>query len=166
MAATPDPGAIYNTTLADLGLQESNTLATIGEGEGFLRTNVNNSENLLSGQEPGVYTAESNKANKGGLLTSGVNTQRKATIASSYAEKRTANQAKLSQGLTTYGKQRETAGLTKTLGEHTAAATRAAQEDANRAANPTVEPTTPVRTAPPGYRVFINRAGNEVMEKI
>jgi hypothetical protein len=148
MAAAVDPGAIYNTTLADLGLQESNTLATIGENEGFLKTNVGNAENTLTGQEPGTYTAESNRANRGGLLTSGVNTQRKATVASSYAEKRTANQAKLSQGLSTDQKARQTAGLTKTLGEHTAAATRAANEDALQAANPTVAPAAPATPRP------------------
>lgn len=164
--AAVDPGAIYTSTLADLGLQESNTLGTIGENEGSLKTNVNNAESLLTGLEPGVYTAEANKANKGGLLTSGINTQRKATIASSYAEKRTANQAKLSQGLTTDQKAREVANTTKVVGEHKAAGERAEREDALQAANPTVAPVAPVRTAPPGYRVVINRAGNEVMEKI
>jgi hypothetical protein len=146
--AAVDPGAIYNTTLADLGLQSTNELATIGENEGFLRTNVGNSENLITQAEPGTYTAESNRANKGGVLNSGTNSTRKGTIANAFAGKRTANEAKLSQGLATDNKARETVGLKKTTGEHTAANVRAEQIDALQAANPTVPPPPPAPVAP------------------
>ena len=147
MAAT-DPGELYNQILGDLKLTAGNELATIGEQEGFLRTNVGNAENLLTGQEPTTYTAEANRANKGGILNSGINTQRKGTIAQNFAGKRTANQAKLSQGLTTYNKQRETVGLKETEGEHKAAQTKAEQEDALQAQFPTVPVTGTTPTVP------------------
>lgn len=148
--AAVDPGAIYNTTLADLGLQSGNELAKIGEEEGFTRTNVGNKENTLTQQEPATYTAESNRANKGGILTSGINTQRKGTIAANFAGKRTANQAELSQRLSSYNKGRETVGLKQKIKEHEAAATKAVNEDdAYRAANPIVPPE-PKPYAPPG----------------
>jgi hypothetical protein len=138
VATAVDPQAIYNTTLADLGLQASNETAAIGEDEGYARTNTLNAENTLTGEEPTTYTAESNKANKGGLLESGINSQRKATIASNFASKRTANQAKLSQDLGGYKRQGELVGIKQVEGEHTAAEKRAIDEEAYNAANPGV----------------------------
>ena len=148
--AAVDPGAIYNQTLGDLGLQETQTLGKIGEEEDFLKSNIGNAENLITGAEPGTYSAESNRANKGGILTSGANANRKATIATNFAGKRTANQARLTQGLAGFERGRQGAGLTKTIGEHTAAGTRAANEDALAAQFPTVPTPAPLTNASAG----------------
>jgi len=148
--AVTDPGAIYNQNLADIALREGQELATIGEKEGYLRTNVGNSENLITQAEPGTYTAERERAAKGGIRNSGVNSERKATIASSFAGKRITNQAKLTQGEAEDKRAREGVGIKRIEGEHTAAEKRAADEEANIAANPVVPAAAPASVAAPG----------------
>lgn len=142
MAAVPDPGALYNQTLADLGRQEALSLAAIGEGEGDLRTNINQAEQGISEREPGTYRAETNAAQRQGLLTSGINSGRKSEIASRFGAARAANQARLSQGLGSFQKQREQAGLTRETGERAAAQRRLEQQEAYNAANPPLPPSS------------------------
>jgi hypothetical protein len=144
----PTPGEIYNTAVADAGLVEGNELATIGEGEANLRSNVGNAENTITSAEPRTYNAEVKTAAKGGLLNSGINSQRKTTIANNFAQKRTANQARLTQGLNTYKRSREGAGLKKTLTEHNALGKRTAEEEAWNATHPVAAAVPQAAAAP------------------
>lgn len=160
--AEPDFGGLYNETMGNLKFNESKQDApviqeygTYNEGTktwsgGAADTRTNYQEGLLTEQEPGVKTAEANRANKGGILTSGANAQRKATIAQNFATKRTGNQLRLTEGrgkgLTTL----KTAKEEKEHGEVNAETKRAREEDEYRKNNPIVAaPAAAAPAAPP-----------------
>jgi hypothetical protein len=67
----------YNTTLAD----DKETLSND-------QTNAQYQQSLLTKAEPVAYRNNQHKANAGGILESGVNAERRGTIATQYAQKR------------------------------------------------------------------------------
>lgn len=131
-----DPGAVYNSTLADIGLQQANEEASLGESDANLKANIGYQENQITQAEPGTYRANANAANRGGLLTSGINARRKDTIASNFAARRTANQLALTQGEARIQRERETGALNRERTLHGAQTTRAQEEDRIAKENP------------------------------
>src|SRR4051794_2130839 len=124
-----DPAAAYNTTLADIGLQKTNEEAALGESDANLKANVGYQENQITQSEPGVYRGNANAANRGGVLTSGINARRKDTIATGFASRRTANQLALTEGEARIQRERETGSLNREKEEHGALGTKAQEED-------------------------------------
>lgn len=88
-AETADPrGAAYFQQLAALQHQYDTSLAGNAEGLTNARSNAVYGEGQLTQQEPRSYQQNERTANKGGILESGVNAERRGTIAQQYAAKR------------------------------------------------------------------------------
>lgn len=84
-----DPrNAKYFENIAALEHAYNTTLANDKEALSNDQTNAQYQQSLLSKAEPGAYHANQHKANAEGLLESGVNAERRGTIASQYAQKR------------------------------------------------------------------------------
>src|SRR5207302_1526998 len=84
-----DPrNALYAQNLAALEHQYTTANAGIEEGLKNARSNAEFSQRQTGPQETLGYQANQSKANNEGLLTSGINAQRRGTLAANYANKR------------------------------------------------------------------------------
>lgn len=135
-----DPEAVYNQTVADIGLQEGFEEASLSESETNLKANVGYQESEITRSEPGVYRAGTNAANRGGVLTSGTNSRRKDTIASNFAARRTQNQMTLTEGEARIKREREGGKFKRERETHGAQETRAREQDQYAREHPTVAP--------------------------
>ncbi len=156
-----DPGALYNENLANLQFNEHQQdipveqeygtynpiTGTWSGGQADARSGAK--ETALTQQEtlPGnPYQVESNRANRGGILTSGTNTARKTTIASGFAARRLLNTTGLAEGRAKGLTQLQGFKATREHGEVNAGKQRTREQDEYNAANPTM----PVAAAAPG----------------
>jgi hypothetical protein len=120
-----DPrNAQYNDNNATLEFQEKTGLAGFDEGLHNQEARTVYQESERERGEPGAYRQNTNRANKGGLLESGINTQRHGTLEAGFAARRTGNQLALTtaQGTAKTGKEHLTSeiGLKKQSNLNTA----------------------------------------------
>lgn len=119
-----DPrNANYFQTLAQLEHQEQSTLAGLNERESSARSAATYRQGLLGQQEPQSYKANQHRANAGGIAESGVNAERRGTIATDYANKRYAVTNNLQNTENQIGRARQQAKEAREAGEGRAANT-------------------------------------------
>ncbi len=94
-----DPrNAEYGENVAALLHQREGRKAQLIAGRGRNQANSKYRESLLSQNEPETYKANERRANRGGLLESGINQRRRGGIATDYANKRFSVQRALTEG--------------------------------------------------------------------
>ncbi len=120
MPEAPPTDAIYYREKAALEFGEKKKLAGIEEGEKGARAGATRQEGAMGRQEPWTYKQNQWSANRGGLLESGINAQRRGRIGADYAAKRAAVQEGLQQNEGRFARERKEApeqrGLQEGLG--------------------------------------------------
>lgn len=157
-------------TIADLGLTENFELGAIGEREQDLQFNVGQAEAGRAEQEPRAYRTQQNAAVAHGLASTGMASLAHTNLVNRFAAQRTANQARLTQGLGGFKREREGVKLKKTLGETGAYSRETEQESQYAAEHPPAAPVapkpgSPVPGMPPGY-VYGTNPGEYVSGKV
>src|SRR5436190_9201258 len=109
MAEAPPTDALYWQTKGALAFNEGRRLARIGEGESKARSEATRREGAYGRGEPLAYKANQERANRGGILESGINSRRRGTIAADYAAKRLATQEGLQESLNRFTRERKEA---------------------------------------------------------
>jgi len=135
-----DPEAQWQENQANLGVQATWEEGGITQGLNQTKARVGYQESEVDRAEPGTFRASANRANKGGLLTSGINARRRTDVVNNFAARRTANQLTLSQAQESAKRAQEGVGLKRTQGEGKNARERDAAKEAYARANPTIAP--------------------------
>lgn len=148
-----DPrNAVYNETLAGIGLAEETTLSGIREGLASRERGFGEAEEAQKRSEPGAYKAIDNRSNREGLLESGFEAGRTTRQEADFAAKRLARMEAEKEARTGAIKAEEVARKKGALERGGAAKTAEGEAYKERLEHPTPGTAYPI---PPGQQLAI-----------